>query len=124
MERHYLGVQRIVVNARSSLLAAAMRRRLVVRLPALALHRATAGALFGAHPRVRNHARHRRGQTRRQQQNQHPELAANTHDQDSEYGLLRKERNRLVGRQFEIGIHHAGTRCKEARGLQKEGRIV
>jgi hypothetical protein len=91
VECHYLGVQRTVVNARCSLLAAAMRRRHVVRLPALALHRATAGALFGAHLRVLNHAGHRRGQTRHQQQNQHPELAENMHDQDQSTAFFVKD---------------------------------
>jgi hypothetical protein len=45
------------VNARRSLLAAAMRRR-HLHLTALVLHRAAAGALLSAHLRVRNHAGH------------------------------------------------------------------
>lgn len=62
MERYCLRVQSIVVDARRSLLAAAMRRWHVVHLPALVLHHAAAGALFGIHFRVGNHAGHRRGQ--------------------------------------------------------------
>ncbi len=57
VERHCLCIQGIVVNARRSLLAAAMRRR-HLHLTALVLHHAAAGALLSAHLRIRNHAGH------------------------------------------------------------------
>jgi len=57
MEGHGLCIQGIVVNARRSLLAAAMRRR-HLQLTALVLHHAAAGALLSAHLRIRNHAGH------------------------------------------------------------------
>jgi len=56
VEGHCLRVQCIVVNARRSLLAAAMRRYL--HLTALVLHHAAAGALLSTHLRIRNHAGH------------------------------------------------------------------
>jgi hypothetical protein len=45
VEGYCLRIQRVIVNARRSLLAAAMRRR-HLHLPALVLHHAAAGALF------------------------------------------------------------------------------
>jgi hypothetical protein len=57
VEGHCLCIQGVVVNARRSLLAAAMRRR-HLHLTALVLHRAAAGALLSSHLRVRNHAGH------------------------------------------------------------------
>jgi len=63
MEHYCLRVQRVVVNTRWSLLTATMRRWHVVHLSALVLHHAAAGALFGIHFRVRNHAGHCRSQT-------------------------------------------------------------
>ena len=73
-----LSIQSIVVNARRSLLAAAMRRR-HPHLPALILHHAAAGALLSAHLRIGNHAGHCRCQACRQQQDQDTELAQDTH---------------------------------------------
>jgi hypothetical protein len=78
MERYWLGVQRVIVDARRSLLAATMRRR-HLHLPALVLHHAAAGALLSAHLRTRNHAGHCWSQAGYQQQDQHTELAENTH---------------------------------------------
>jgi hypothetical protein len=57
VERHYLRIKRIIVNAQRSLLAAAMRRR-HTHLPTLALHHAAAGTLLRTHLRIRNHAGH------------------------------------------------------------------
>ena len=57
VEGNCLCIQGVVVNARLSLLAAAMRRR-HPHLPALILHHAAAGALLSAHLRIRNHAGH------------------------------------------------------------------
>jgi hypothetical protein len=65
------------MNARG-LLAAAVRRRHLY-LPALVLHRTAADAFFSVHLRIGNHAGHRRGQARHQQQDQYTESAKNTH---------------------------------------------
>ena len=78
VEGHCLCIQGVVVNARRSLLAAAMRRR-HSHLTALVLHHAAAGAFLSAHLRVRNHAGHCWSQAGYQQQDQHTELAENTH---------------------------------------------
>ena len=61
MERYRLRVQRVIVDARRSLLAATMRRR-HSHLTALVLHRAAAGALFGVHLRIGDYAGHCRSQ--------------------------------------------------------------
>ena len=78
LERQYLRVQRVVVNAWRSLLAAAMGCR-HPHLPALVLHRAAAGTLLCAHLRIGNHAGHRWSQAGHQQQDQYTELAKSTH---------------------------------------------
>jgi hypothetical protein len=78
VERHYLRVQRVIVDARRRLLATAMRRR-HPHLPALILHHAAASTLLGAHLRIGDHAGHRWGQACYQQQNHHTELAKDTH---------------------------------------------
>jgi len=78
VEGHCLCIQGVVVNARRSLLAAAMRRR-HSHLPALMLHHAAAGTLLSAHLRIRNHAGHCWSQAGHQQQDKHTELAENTH---------------------------------------------
>ena len=78
MEYDCFRIQSVIVNACRGLLAAAVRRR-HLHLPALILHRAAAGALFGVHLRIGNHASHRWGHARHQQQEQHTELAKNTH---------------------------------------------
>lgn len=78
MERYRLGVQRVIVDARGSLLAAAVRRR-HFHLTALVLHHPAAGAFLSAHLRVRNHAGHSWSQAGYQQQDQHTELVENTH---------------------------------------------
>ena len=78
VQSYGLRVQRVIVNARWSFLAAAMRRR-HPHLPALILHHAAAGALLSAHLRIGNHAGHCRCQACRQQQDQDTELAQNTH---------------------------------------------
>ena len=87
MKRHCLRVQRVIVNARRSLLAAAMRRR-HPHLPALVLHHAAAGTLLGAHFRIGNHAGHCRGQAGHQQQDQHTELAKSAHSLKQDYALM------------------------------------
>jgi hypothetical protein len=58
VERHCPCVQRVIVDARRSLLAATMRRR-HLHLAALVLHHAAAGTLLAAHFRIGNHAGHR-----------------------------------------------------------------
>jgi len=62
MERYRLGVQRVIADARRSLLAATMRRR-HSHLTALVFHHAAAGAFLSAHFRIGNDAGHCRGQT-------------------------------------------------------------
>ena len=61
MEGHWLGVQRVIVDARQSLLAATMRGR-HSHLTALVFHHAAAGAFLIAHFRIGNHAGHCRSQ--------------------------------------------------------------
>jgi hypothetical protein len=58
MECHRLCIQRIVVNARRSLVAAAMRRR-HLHLAALAFHHPAARTFLSAHLRIGDHAGHR-----------------------------------------------------------------
>jgi len=61
VKRHSLRIQGIVVNARRSLLAATMRRW-HLHLPALVLHHAATGTLFGVHLHIGDHAGHCRSQ--------------------------------------------------------------
>jgi Co/Zn/Cd efflux system component len=75
---HGLCGQRIIMNARRSLLAATVRGR-HPHLPALIFHRATAGTLLSAHFRAGNHAGHCRSQAGYQQQGQSTELAKSAH---------------------------------------------
>ena len=78
MKGDCLRIQSVVMDAKRSLMAAAMRGW-HLHLAALIPHRAAAGLLFGIHFRAGNHAGHRRSQARHQQQNQHTELAKKTH---------------------------------------------
>jgi hypothetical protein len=78
VERHNLGDKRVIVNTRRHLLAATMRCR-HFHLPALFLQHATAGAFLNAHLSVWHHAGNCRGEASHQQQNQHTELAKNSH---------------------------------------------
>ena len=80
VEYDCLRVERVIVYARRSLLAAAMRCR-HLHLPALILHRPAARTLLGVHLSIGNHAGHRWSQAGCQQQDQRTELAENTHDQ-------------------------------------------
>ena len=81
---HCLRVQRVIVNAWRSLLAAAVRRR-HPHLSALVFHHAAAGTLLSAHFSIWNHAGHCRSQARHEQQNQHTELAKNPHCHGLDY---------------------------------------
>jgi hypothetical protein len=50
-----------------------------LHLPALVLHHEAAGAFVGIHLGIGNHAGHRWGEARHQQQDHHTELAKKTH---------------------------------------------
>jgi hypothetical protein len=85
--KHYcLCIQRVIVNARRCM-AAAMRRW-HLHLAALVLHYPAAGAFFGIHLRIRNHASHC-GRQAQHQQEQHTELAEHMHrlDQTTSFRL-------------------------------------
>jgi hypothetical protein len=78
VEYYGLRIERVVVNAPWSFLAAAVRCR-HLHLPALVVHRAAAGAFFCVHFGIGNHASHHWSHAGCEQQNKRTELAEKTH---------------------------------------------
>src|SRR6266568_767883 len=73
VKRHCLCIQGVIVKTPRNLLAAAMGRRHTL-LTAMVLHHLAAGTLFTGHRRISDRAGHCRGQERREQHSQCPEV--------------------------------------------------
>jgi hypothetical protein len=78
MQRHCIGHQRTALNVPRSLLAATVGSR-HLHLSTLTLHHAAARTFLPRHLCVRGHARHSRGHTGHQQQQNRSELAQKLH---------------------------------------------